>query len=49
MQSAKHKAEEAYDTVTEKLGTTKQSAREYQKGLEETASETMDGKCTTRK
>ena len=43
-QSAKHKVKETYDTVTEKLGATPQSAREYKKGMEETASETMGGK-----
>ena len=42
-QSAKHKVKETYDTVTEKLGATPQSAQEYKKGMEETASEAMDG------
>lgn len=42
--TAKHKAKETYDTVTEKLGATPQSAREYKKGVEETASEATDGK-----
>jgi len=47
-QSAKHKMKETYEMVTEKLGATPQSAREYKKGMEETASETMDGKRRRR-
>jgi len=47
-QSAKHKMKETYEMVTEKLGATPQSAREYKKGIEETASETMDGKRRRR-
>ena len=39
---------ETYEMVTEKLGATPHSAREYKKGMEETASETMDGKRRRR-